>query len=382
MGYTSIPGPENAINSANSTLTALAGGASFTGDYVDVSYTTAVVVACKADVAGTLYMEFSRSGTGTADSTLTYAVTGGINEVHRLTVTRPFYRSRFVNGSSAQSTFELTTMVGDYASLSAPLNLSLGQDADAIAVRVKDTETDIAEGKRAGYILVNKFGRNSNVSTADVPEDIWEGGGVYTGFPLGSAELVTVSSTDANDTAAGSGARTVRIYGLDANGALQEEAITLLGATLVDSVNTYTRVNRAIVLTSGSSNQAFNAGTITIAHKVTTANIFAKIQAGTNQTAIACYTIPAGYTGYMRQIDVGVSRSNTATVTGVIWARNNGASPRYIETFSASNTDSHHEIVYGGISFTSLTDIAIRITACSANNVPITSHFDIILVKD
>lgn len=61
--------------------------------------------------------------------------------------------------------------------------------------------------------IVNIQGRNSDVDTAS-PEAIWEGGGIYTGQPVGgSAETIDVFSSNANDAAAGTGLRTVRLFG-------------------------------------------------------------------------------------------------------------------------------------------------------------------------
>lgn len=372
----------NYLSNANSTTTTLAGGATFTGPWEDVKEFPSVCFSAKADVAGTMYCDFSHDAS-TVDSTLTYAVAANINEVHRLTITRRYCRLRYVNGSSAQSSFNMTLLVGEHTQLAAPLNLSLGQDADAIAVRSIDSELDIAEGKRAGYFIVNKFGENSDIDSATTPEDVWEGGGTYTGFPTGSAELVTVVSTDTNDTnSSGTGARTVTIEGLDANYELQSETIALNGTSLVDSANTYTRVFRAYVVTSGSSNQAFNAGTITIAHKVTTANIFGIISAGRNQTRTGCYTIPAGHTGYLRRIECYANKATTATLDGVIWQRPFGASPRLIRPFSFTNTEFFTTLIYGGLPLTEKTDIAVRITTSSANNIDVITNFDIVVVKD
>ena len=365
----------------NTTATALGSGATYTGTWTDVSTYTSVVTAVLSDTAGTLYMEFSTTGVGSADSTLTYAVAANINDVHKLTVTRQYYRSRFVNSASVQSVFNLSTLFGNHGILTAPLNLTLGQDADSIVARVISDEQDIAEGKRAGYSIVNKFGRNADVDSG-APADIWEGLLTYTGFPTGAAELVTVTSSSINDTSAGSGARTVSISGLDATGVEQTETVILAGTGLVDSANTYTRVNRVIVLTSGSSNQAFNAGILSVAHKTTTANIFAKVPIGFNQSQIGCYTIPLGKTGYLRVIQVWVKKSNTANIDGGIWIRENGASPRIVDIFSASQADGYDEKIYGGKPLPALTDIAIRVTAASTTNVEVICHFDIILVTD
>ena len=253
-----------------------------------------------------------------------------------------------------------------------------------VSIRTKtlQTELDIAEGNRTGYSIVNKFGRNADIDTGTTPEDVWAGGGTYTGFPVGDDELVTVVSTSTDDTSAGDGARTVMIYGLDSNGLEQNETITLNGTTLVDSVNTYTRVFRLIVKTSGSSNQAFNVGAISVAHKTTTANIFVAVPAGSNQSQVGCYTIPAGKTGYLNNLEVFIKRSNTATADGALWVRENGASPRLIRIFSLSQTNAFIDKIFGGLVFPALTDIAVRVTSVSTNGVGVTTNFDIILADN
>ena len=365
------------LDDANTTTTALSGAATYTGGWTDVGAYTYVTVAAKADVAGTLYMEFTNDATqANADSTLTYDVAANINEVHTLKRTRRYYRTRYLNGSSAQSSFEISTFLDQSSGLLvAPANLTLGQDADAIAVRAIEGEQDIAEGKRAGYSIVNKFGSNDAVTTV---EDVWSGGGVYTGFPTGSAELVTVSSSVSGDDSDFE----VTIYGLDANGALQSEAITLDGTNLVDSANTYTRVFRGVITASGTSNTEFTAGTITCAHKTTTANVFFVMPAGVNQSRVGAYTIPAGKTGYLRQFDVEMAKSNNATATGGLWVRENGAPPRVIRNFTIGQTSPYNTNIYGGLVFPALTDVAVRILTVSSGTLQVTTNFDIVLVDN
>ena len=72
---------------------------------------------------------------------------------------------------------------------------------------------NIARGLVRGASVIHKFGRNPNVGGA--PETIWEQGGVYTYLTV--ASTVYVSGADAQDSAAGTGARTVTVQGLDAN---------------------------------------------------------------------------------------------------------------------------------------------------------------------
>ena len=159
-----IQGPntvgDSVLSSYNSTTTAIDAGVTYTGDWEDVTRFNSVVVAAKSDVPGTLYMEFSRSGTGNADSTLTYLVAAGVNEVHRLTVTRPFYRTRYLNAGTNQATFEITTMYGGYTALAAPLNLALGADADATVTRAIVTGQPFLNGVRASLQGALNTGEN------------------------------------------------------------------------------------------------------------------------------------------------------------------------------------------------------------------------------
>jgi len=373
-------GSQPRISDLNSSSAILANGETWTGTWEPVYYFPSVGVAVKTDQSGVLQMQFSPDGIN-QDSTLSYDVAADSNDVHRLTVTRGFYRASFTNDSGLDQTyFRLQSLYGAMTALTSTFNSTIQGDADTTVVRAIPAELDIARGKFQGISIVNKFGRNTDIGSATVPEDVWDGGGVYTGFPAGAAELVTLVSSSTDDTAsAGSGARTCQIFGLDASGNEQTETINLNGQTKVDSANTYTRVNRVLVLTAGSAT-AFNAGTLTCQHKTTTANIFAVVPIGVNQSQVAAFTIPAGKTGYINQITVSVKRSNNAVIDYALWVRNSGAAPRLIRIGSDSQTSSAIDRIFGGIPLPALTDVTSRVTSSSANGVEVTAAFDLILV--
>lgn len=377
MGFTQPFRDDN-----NSTRTALSADATFTGEWTYVAHHNSVMAACKADVAGTLYMEFGSTGSGSAESTLTYTIPAGINQVHRLTVTRPWFRLRYTNGSTGQSTFDLQAMVGDYTPLSAPLNLSINQSSDAATVRVLNEETQVAAGRISGFEILNKFGANTDIDTTG-NEDVWDGGGMYTGFPTGDPETVEVFSSSTNDDEGGTGAEKLTIFGLDANWDAQSEEITLNGTNAVATTSTWRRVFRAVVTQSANgANTAFNAGTITVRHTTTTANVFEVMPAGVNQSRIACYTVPAGKTLYIRHLFCGINRANSASATGAVWYRPFGGTPRFIRPFTLSNAENYDEFIYGGIVITEKSDISIRIRTCSANNTSFQASFDGIIVDN
>jgi hypothetical protein len=173
-----------------------------------------------------------------------------------------------------------------------------------------DYYLEIEKGNILGHSSVHKFGRNPDIDTADGFETAWNGGGAYTGFNATAAEIVTVTSTDAADTSAGTGARTLEIFGLDTNWEEQSEIVTLNGTSLVDSVLSYIRLDKVIVRSAGTG--LSNAGDISVAQKVTTANIFAVLPIGYNRTMICCYTIPAGKVGYFQSWGASLSGKTIA----------------------------------------------------------------------
>ena len=123
------------VSTLNSTAVALAGSATFTGTGEDVSAYSSIVTSCKTNLAGTLYMEFSTDNTNW-DSSLSFDVAASANEVHRLSVSKQYFRARFTNASgSAQSYLRLQTIAGIQPPLTSALNSTVAVDADAMVTR-------------------------------------------------------------------------------------------------------------------------------------------------------------------------------------------------------------------------------------------------------
>ena len=164
----------------------------------------------------------------------------------------------------------------------------------------------------SGETFIHKYGRNPDIDTADGFEDIWGGGGHYTGQDATAAETVEVFSSDvADDDTTGTGAWTVRVWGLDASWASQTEDVILDGTTAVDTANTYIRMDRMQVLTAGTG--AINAGTLTARQKTTTANVFIQLPIGYGQTMIACWSTPADTSSRMHFWGAGISNKTNGS---------------------------------------------------------------------
>ena len=168
---------------------------------------------------------------------------------------------------------------------------------------------EVAKGNVTGHKCVYKFGHDPDVDVLDGYQDLVLGG-VYAGFNAVSALAVTVTSLDVNDTAAGTGAQSVIIEGLDANYEEISETVATTGGAATPTTGLFIRVNRAYIGAAGSGGT--NAGIILLAH--TTPTTMAQIEAGFGQTMQAAYTIPANKTAYLMQWAV----SSNAAIGGLL----------------------------------------------------------------
>lgn len=160
-------------------------------------------------------------------------------------------------------------------------------------------ELQVARGFIEGHRTVTVFGYNGDVDTSEVT--VWPLPSIIA-HPAAALQM-KVSSTNADDTSAGTGARTVVIQGLDANYVEISETVTLNGQTEVLTAQSFFRINYAYVATAGSTNSAagdiyFGTGTVTAGVPATVYNI---IKYDFNNTVTGHYTVPAGYTGYLSQ---------------------------------------------------------------------------------
>ena len=240
---------------------------------------------------------------------------------------------------------------------------------------------EVAKGDVAGHSAVHKFGRNPDIDTGGF-EAIWNGGASYTGFDATGAEIVEVFSSDVADDVAGTGALTLQVYGLDANYLEQNETVILTGATPVDTVNSYLRLDRMIVRSAGSGGQ--NAGTLTARQKVTTAVVFAVMPIGYNQTMIAAYTIPAAKTGYITSWYAALSKKVAAFSNVRLRVRPFGEVFQVKEEVTVSSTGSstlprNYHIPKNDLAAKS--DIYVEADS-SANDNGVSAGFDLILVDD
>lgn len=226
---------------------------------------------------------------------------------------------------------------------------------------------------------VNKFGYSENITTArSYVSDL----GADQEF-LSVATSLKITSSDAADTSAGTGARTVQVQGLDENWDLASETVTLNGQTTVYTANTYLRIFRMKCMSWGDDGE--NQGTVYAGNGTVTdgvpANKYAAVTALENQTLMSIWTVPRGYTARLHNCRVTGDSSKTIK----IWmrAKDNVNSP------GGWQTKEKHSMFAGFITwvcdpravYTEKTDIAF-LGSVSTGTTEIGAAFDVSYWED
>lgn len=235
--------------------------------------------------------------------------TGGIRT---LLAGSSWMRIRVVNGSSSMTHLrilvKLNTASGTFTS--TPNQVLSIFDQVTLSREINKHSNDVARGLFSDQYSVNKFGSNPAVGTGSF-EGIWAAGGPFNWLTTASAVRVA-SGGNSNDTAAGTGARSITIEGLDENWNLASETVVTAGASAsAATTTTFIRVFRAYVATAGTYT-GNNAGAVTI--ETTGGTTLAFITADLGQSQIANYSVPAGYTALMTDFSVLVDGSKAAQV--------------------------------------------------------------------
>jgi hypothetical protein len=241
-------------------------------------------------------------------------------------------------------------------------------------------ELQVARGQINGHKTLFKFGINGDVGTS--VETVWAQGGTYV-YPS-AATVMKISSSSADDAAAGTGARTILIAGLGANYNEISETVTLNGQTEVNTVNSYLRISRMFVVTAGSGATAVGtiyAGTGTVTSGVP-ATVYGMIAIGANQTQMAFWTVPAGYTLYLMGTfySSGNSTANAFTNFQLIQRPFGGVFRQQSSTRTSGSGDFVLDL-HTPLAFTEKTDIEIRAVA-SAGASNVSAEFEGIYIEN
>jgi hypothetical protein len=247
----------------------------------------------------------------------------------------------------------------------------------------KDEEfsLQVARGLIPGHSAITVFGYNPDVDTSE--ESVWPNGGTVP-HPT-AASVLKVSSTDAADASpSGTGARTVRITGL--NGSFNEvsETIVLNGQTAVNTVNSYLYVNGLTVTSVGSGGA--NAGNINVGTGTVTAGepavLYDMIAIGYNNRTTGHYCVPAGYTAFLvHGLFTAGQASGSTSITGKLLVHSPDDNIVRVGAITTLNN--------GVVQYMFNYPTAIPEKSCvgataigSANNNSVSSMFNICLIKN
>lgn len=246
-------------------------------------------------------------------------------------------------------------------------------------------DLQVARGQIAGHTAFFRFGHANSIGTT--PQTITSSvtaGSAYV-YPS-AATVMKVSSSSANDTAAGTGARTFYISGLDENYAAISETVTLNGQTAVNTTNSYLRILYTEIMTVGSG--LAQAGTIYVGTGVVTTGVPATIywQSDTtyNNWSFAGYTVPAGYTAYVISYAI-TSQSTTANinVSAALVEREYSTGISEIQAtmrlVSGGNYDRHFDFP---IVIEEKNDVELRAWASTGAAVNVTGEVQFVLIKN
>lgn len=235
----------------------------------------------------------------------------------------------------------------------------------------------LAKGRINDTTPLFKFGENTNVDTAF--NTIWDAQDTSKLYPyLTSAQTIHVCPQNATDDP------TIRVFGLDAdyNVVIQDATIVSDGvtATPVSLATPLIRVYRAFrVGSSGTMDADILIGTNPTGS--TPQTTVAKVSAEHNQTMMCVYTVPAGHTLYVYDVDCS---SGTETggryVEGRIVKKLYGESAfRTMASFTMK--DQTHSVSFGVPQvLPEKTDIEVRARSSSSSNF-VTAHIVALLVK-
>jgi hypothetical protein len=228
-------------------------------------------------------------------------------------------------------------------------------------------ELQISRGQIPAHYRLHKFGFNSLVQ--NIEETIWDVGGIYT-YPSTAIKMTATSTDGANDEDV-----QVTIEGLDADYNPLSETVALDGTGVGETNGFFLRVFRAFI--EGSQEPS---GTINITNASTT---YARIVLGENQTLMAVWTVPAGYTAYMLQNNTTcyTEQNNKFGITRLVTRESDGV----FRTQDKHTVVLSQNVVDYPIAKTipEKTDIEMRATASSSNaNLQVSASFDIVYIQN
>lgn len=260
-----------------------------------------------------------------------------------------------------------------------PVSTATSNGSEAILTRPTEYQDEVRIGRRAGVTGWTKFGYNDNIDSADGEVVIWASATTTFSYMQSAGTWdITYNASVSADGADGIGALELGVFYIDASGN-EAYAQHVLGSSGTDTTSfTGFGINRAVVVSAGSTN--YNIDNITF--RATSANtIQATIPPEGSVTQQAIFFVGTNYTATAKFLWVNVNKvggaSAIVTIKGYIINRSNGV--RYevfretIDT-GVENTVSINEPVYFNLS---PTDILYFVADTDTNDTIVNLRFSL-----
>jgi len=339
-------------------------------------------------VSGTLQMQFSHDGVTVHRNIAT--INADIANVlpRTLGVVSKFFRVIYTSDADLTS-FDIQTMFHtNQVFLVSRLDQTIQGTEDVTLVRdVTDFDLDAARKHIANQRAFFFFGHNDTVGTSY--EDIHPNGGDINWLTGGTK--VEILSSNAADTSAGLGVRSVELHGLSATGADQEEVIIMNGTSAVESALTYCRINKLhneTVGTYGGSHQGdvtcrvTGAGSVQSIMKGEEGAVNSSVQYGLGEASNGYWTVPLGKVLYITYVNVNVQSSGNNTADVILYEREGildtsaPMDPRRIIWNRFAIQGPHDERFKTQIKIKGLTDLFFRARSSSSSvRIDVKCHF-------
>lgn len=278
-----------------------------------------------------------------------------------------------VSGATLSGGSDLLTVEVNSVSLVAGVDFDVGDDEEETAANLAAAINASEDVGLDGIVTAEAAGAVVTITA------VAKGTAANSYTLAADTDSATASgATMAGGRADGTGARQVKIKGVDANYAEIEETVSLNGTTNVLTSNSFLRINSMEVIEAGSG--GVNAGAIT-ATATTAGTVTAKINTGENSAQQAVYTVPASRAGYVLAMSLAQLKEATGAVMARLMVRRFGEVWK-TENYMQSNADGQSEQVRHfrtPVYLPAKADVRIR-AGVSADNTDVAAGLEILLV--
>lgn len=246
-----------------------------------------------------------------------------------------------------------------------------------------DQGDSVSANLTPGWTRVSGIGFNPQVDTASVPQDAWGGAGLYPWLAAASQLEVVGGVNDVNLT--GTGAWKVLVAGLDANYNPISAVVALNGTTPVQLPVLFYRINGIRCTEANRAGLGTNGANLTV-RDTGGGTVRGIILAGKGVARQAPYTVPAGFTLFVKQIFINAD-STTGAINKFARIETYFAAPApsaiFIPlTIGNTNATPYNHTISPPITVQEKNDFALRIALVSDNATIVSTAWNGVLRRN